>query len=862
MESLGVRHSLRDQRLNDECLEAGSDRPTIESKSSISRLTVKGKFLFCDGEKLYIKGVTYGTFCPNSQQEQFPKLEIVAYDFAQMASQGINSVRVYTVPPKWLLDLAHQHGLWVMVGLPWEQHIAFLDDLQRITDIEQRVRLEVQTCAGHPALLCFAIGNEIPASIVRWYGPRRVEAFLKRLYWAVKAEDPDSLVTYVNYPSTEYLQTSFVDFYCFNVYLESQDRLDAYLARLQNLAKDKPLVMAEIGLDSQKNGQVQQAETLTWQIQSIFSSGCAGCFVFAWTDEWYRGGFEIEDWDFGLTDRNRQPKLALQAICRAFEETPFPSSTEWPKISVAVCSYNGSRTIKDTLSALQNVDYPNFEVIVVDDGSTDEVAQIAQQYKGVHLIVHCQNEGLSFARNTALNAASGDIIAYIDDDAYPDPDWLTYLAAAFLQADWVGVGGPNLPPPGDGPIADCVANAPGGPVHVLVSDQEAEHIPGCNMAFWVDQLKEIGGFDPRFRSAGDDVDICWRLQNRGWKIGFNAAAVVWHHRRNCVKTYWRQQKGYGKAEALLEEKWPEKYNAVGHLSWAGRLYGKGLVRALSFQKQRVYFGSWGSAPFQSIYQPASDLFSSLPTMPEWYLLTLLLAGLSTLGYFWPHALWAIPLLTAAIAVPILQAIWSASHAEFTTLNRSRLTLIKLYSLTTWLYCIQPLGRLWGRLDNGLTPWRRRGKTSLKWPRHQYKALWSEEWHSSEDWLSDFYQGFSRHGAIAIQGGDFDPWDLEVRSGLTGSIRILMAIEEHGNGKQVVRLRSWPKIAPAAIGTLIIMILLTAAAASDESFFAAFILGCATFAVGATIAWDCSTAASTYLQSVSRLVSSRNCELVQ
>ncbi|MBD1918057.1 glycosyltransferase [Phormidium sp. FACHB-322] len=862
MESIGVRHSLSDQELNDERLEAGSDRLILEPKSPIPRLAVKGKFLFCDGQKLYIKGITYGTFCPNSQQEQFPEPEIVAHDFAQMASQGINSVRVYTVPPKWLLDLAHRHDLWIMVGLPWEQHIAFLDAPQRIADIEQRVRLGVRACSKHPALLCFAIGNEIPASMVRWYGRHRVEAFLKRLYWAVKAEDPDSLVTYVNYPSTEYLHTPFVDFYCFNVYLELQDRLDAYLARLQNLAQDKPLVMAEIGLDSQKNGEVKQAETLAWQIRSIFGSGCAGCFVFAWTDKWYRGGFEIEDWDFGLTDRSRQPKLALQTVRRAFEETPFSASIEWPKISVAVCSYNGSSTIRDTLSALQNLDYPNFETVVVDDGSTNGVAQIAQQYKGVHLIVHRQNEGLSVARNTALNAASGDIIAYIDDDAYPDPHWLTYLAAAFLQADWAGVGGPNLPPPGDGLIADCVANAPGGPVHVLVSDQEAEHIPGCNMAFRVNRLKEVGGFDPRFRSAGDDVDICWRLQNRGWKIGFSAAAVVWHHRRNCVKTYWKQQKGYGKAEALLEEKWPKKYNAVGHLSWAGRLYGKGLVRVLSFQKQRVYFGSRGSAPFQSIYQAAPDLFSSLSTMPEWYLLTLLLAGLSTLGYFWPYALWAIPLLMAASAVPVLQAIWSASHAEFTTLNRSRLNRLKLYSLTTLLYCIQPLARLWGRLDNGLTPWRRRGKTSLKWPRCQSRALWSEEWYSSEDWLSDFYQGFSRHGAIASHGGDFDPWDLEIRSGLTGSIRILMVIEEHGNGKQLVRLRSWPKIAPTAVGILIIMILLTAAAARDESIFAAFVLGCATFAGGATIAWDCSTAASTYLQSVNQLASSRNCELVQ
>lgn len=75
------------------------------------------------------------------------------------------------------------------------------------------------------------------------------------------------------------------------------------MARLHNLSGDKPLVMAEIGLDSLRNGEEKQAETLAWQIRSVFSSGCAGAFIFAWTDEWWRGGSEIEDWDFGLTTR-------------------------------------------------------------------------------------------------------------------------------------------------------------------------------------------------------------------------------------------------------------------------------------------------------------------------------------------------------------------------------------------------------------------------------------------------------------------------------------------------------------------------------------------------------------------------------
>ena len=63
----------------------------------------------------------------------------------------------------------------------------------------------------------------------------------------------------------------------------------------------------------------------------------------------------------------------------------------------------------------------------------------------------------------------------------------------------------------------------------------AEHIPGCNMAFRKSRLHEIGGFDPQFRKAGDDVDVCWRLQQQGFKLGFSPAGFVWHFRRATAR---------------------------------------------------------------------------------------------------------------------------------------------------------------------------------------------------------------------------------------------------------------------------------------------------------------------------------------
>src|SRR5918998_1837386 len=349
------------------------------------RLRVGGKFIFVGEEKFYIRGVSYGTFRPGADGDEYRDPKVVEQDFAQMAANGLNAVRTYTVPPRWLLDTAQRHGLYVMVGLPWEQHVTFLDDAERARSIEQRVRAGVRACAGHPAILCYAISNEIPASIVRWYDRRRVERYLERLYRAAKDEDPEGLVTYVNYPSTEYLRLPFIDFFCFNVYLEEQEPLETYLARLHNIAGERPVIMAEIGLDSRRHGEEAQARALEWQVRTTFGAGCAGAFVFAWTDEWHRGGYDIEDWDFGLVDRKRRPNPALAAVRRAFAEAPFPEGLPWPRISVVVCTHNGERTIRECLEGVLKLEYPDFEVIVVDDGSSDATATIASEYD-LHLI--------------------------------------------------------------------------------------------------------------------------------------------------------------------------------------------------------------------------------------------------------------------------------------------------------------------------------------------------------------------------------------------------------------------------------------------------------------------------------------------
>lgn len=835
-------------------IEDARSRTAATVPEVLRRPHVHGKFLYLGSEKFFVRGVTYGTFRPDADGFQVPDRTVVERDFAAMAAAGFNAVRVYTLPPRWLLDVALAHGLRVMVGVWWEQFTAFLDDSRRARRIVAKLRADVAGLAGHPAVLCFVLANEIPAAIVRWHGKSRIEGFLRRLYEAVKSQDPGALVTYVNFPTTEYLELPFLDFVAFNVYLENRGKFDSYLARLQNIAGERPLVMAEFGLDSRRNGDRAQAESLRWQLAAAFEGGCAGAFVFAWTDEWYCGGCDIEDWDFGLVTRDRRPKPALQSVSRGLSEVPFAADTEaWPKISVVVCSYNGSRTIGETLAALENLHYPDYEVIVVDDGSTDATAAIAGRHR-VRLF-STENNGLSAARNLGMNAATGAIVAYIDDDAYPDPHWLTFLAAGLRDTGLAGIGGPNIAPPGDGTIADCVANAPGGPVHVLLSDRVAEHIPGCNMAFRRDRLLEIGGFDPRFRVAGDDVDLCWRLQDRGLVIGFAPAAVVWHHRRGSVRGYLRQQKGYARAEALLAEKWPAKYNSAGHLTWHGRLYGKGVVKTLL--RPRIYHGVWGTAPFQKLYQPDPGSLTSLPLMPEWYFVLLVLACLSGLGVFSPPLRWSVVPLVAGLVITLVQAVRGAADASFPTPGHSWTRRLALKGVVALLHLSQPVARLAGRIQHGLGPWRWRDFVA-PFPSPARWSFWCEEWRAPEARLADIAGTLDRRGAVVTAAGGFESFDLTVRGGLFGSVRAIAATEEHGSGRQLLRLRAWPAVPGVLLAVLCGLAVPAALAATDGAWLVAAILCAAVSALAALIYADCAVAMKTWRNAIDDYQSRTRC----
>src|SRR5690606_21202195 len=147
------------------------------------------------------------------------------------------------------------------------------------------------------------------------------------------------------------------------------------LARLQNLAGNKPLLLSEFGVDSQSHGEEGQAEILKWAVEEAAAAGVAGTTLFSWSDLWQRGGRTVQDWSFGLTRADQSAKPALAAVRGVWEGLRRPADgvvlTKTPKISVIVCTYRGSATLVKCLDSLVALDYPDFEILVVNDGGDE-----------------------------------------------------------------------------------------------------------------------------------------------------------------------------------------------------------------------------------------------------------------------------------------------------------------------------------------------------------------------------------------------------------------------------------------------------------------------------------------------------------
>ena len=213
-----------------------------------------------------------------------------------------------------------------------------------------------------------------------------------------------------------------------------------------------------------------------------------------------------------------------------------------PKVTVYIPAYNAAEYLPRCLDGLINQTQPADEILVIDDGSRDAPAGIVAKYPSATLIRHETNKGLAAARNTAVRTARNELVASLDADCVPAPDWLAQLAGHFQDPSLVGIGGKLT----EG-IQESVADR-WRAVHMPQHWGEAEirnprFLFGCNNLFRKSAILEIGGYDESMRTNGEDVDLCRRLREKGWEFLYVPSARATHlrrdTRRSVLETSWR-----------------------------------------------------------------------------------------------------------------------------------------------------------------------------------------------------------------------------------------------------------------------------------------------------------------------------------
>lgn len=216
-------------------------------------------------------------------------------------------------------------------------------------------------------------------------------------------------------------------------------------------------------------------------------------------------------------------------------------------VSIYIPCYNAEKSIKRCLKAALRQKYPVKQVVVIDDGSEDKTYKIASQYP-VRIIRHKKNKGLAASRNTAIKHINSEFIAALDADCLPDPDWLEQLMKMFTSLKVAGVGGRLEDFYRKTSVDLWRAN------HMKQSWAERVESPpflfGSNTVFRKEALIDVGLYREAFKTNYEDVDICKRLSNRGWKIVYTKEATAYHLKQDNIcsllNTYWRWNLPYYK----------------------------------------------------------------------------------------------------------------------------------------------------------------------------------------------------------------------------------------------------------------------------------------------------------------------------
>lgn len=232
----------------------------------------------------------------------------------------------------------------------------------------------------------------------------------------------------------------------------------------------------------------------------------------------------------------------------------FLPDEKCPSFSIVINTLNRASLLGDAIQGVFQLDYPTFELIVVNGPSTDHSEEVLAEWQGRIKHLRCDTSNLSMSRNVGIEAADGDVVAFLDDDAAPHPKWLRYLSRHYTNPSTGGVGGYTVDNTGvrwqvRKTICDRFGNAffpddlfderqlnfSGTPLY--------PSLLGTNSSFRTEALREIGGFDHTFAYLLDETDVCLRLVDAGWHVLYEPSAIIFHQfAESHIRSHTRKPK--------------------------------------------------------------------------------------------------------------------------------------------------------------------------------------------------------------------------------------------------------------------------------------------------------------------------------
>ena len=238
------------------------------------------------------------------------------------------------------------------------------------------------------------------------------------------------------------------------------------------------------------------------------------------------------------------------------EQIGVSKLSHYPTVSVIIPVRNRPEEIRTCLDSLKNLDWPaeKMEIIVIDDHSDDHTPDVISAYP-VKLLSLQSNKQASFCRNMGARKAQGEVLAFIDSDCLADPLWLKELIPAFKDNSVGAVGG----------LIDSYYE------HKVLERYEKSksslkvgtwfkrsgegdpffYVPSCNLLVRKEPFFKVGGFEETLH-VGEDVDLCWRLQDMGQAVEYRPQGTVFHKHRSRVGPFCRRRFDYGTSEPLLQ----------------------------------------------------------------------------------------------------------------------------------------------------------------------------------------------------------------------------------------------------------------------------------------------------------------------